>query len=317
MAGERELNAMGQWLETLRRDPARALQLVNYGRVDLTKEGDLDQFGEMKDVLRQVAYDYQNLGGLSPETRQMIGGLNVDQFVGDREDQRGTKQQLTGQLIRGLQQGTAGLATVAGGLDPAKTRVTLAGRDPTQSMGEYAQAYITNQMLNYLDPNARRAAQESLFRSNPAQFRAYGLLKDETPTTAPQQLDRTAQLGNLTRAVQELDWNQLGKNLGGTSDTLQETASPAAWLRNYLTTAQQGLRADSRAGQLQAKSQLDKLTAEAQANRMGGYLNLANSLVNPQTLRGDTTRIIGQGGALVGPRGPRRGQFGVGNLGLV
>lgn len=306
---QRNLN---DWLAKLYNDPQEAIRYT-------TQMG--DQNKEMGDVLRKVAYDYANLGGLSPETFAEVQGLRVGQFVGDTERDRGTKGLATQKLIQQLQAGTSQLGVVSGGLGP-DTKVKLLARAPGQSAEDYMQNYIANEMLGYLDPTAKRSAQEALARQNPYLFRAYSMLKPAEKTAPVASVDPTQQAAKLTQAAGTLDWNTLSNNLPGTvkgslvKENFAAAQSPANWLKSYLTTAAQGLSADSRAGQLEAQKQLSGLEGEAEANRLGSYLNLARSLVNPTQVHAQN-KLIGQAGALAPGDKYRRGTFGRRNLGLT
>lgn len=250
-------------------------------------------------VLRQIASDYINLGGVSPETHALIqqqqtqGGYRHS--VGERESGERAGFGMFRQLAKALPQVTS---------TSGEAQVKMLGIPPGMSPAEYMQLFVTNQMSQQLDPVSRQETQQQLARTNPMLFRAYGMqpMRNAAPVDQAPTADRLNQLAG------SLDFNAVRAQLpasvqGAVGANVQGVGSGLDWMRRYLQTSAQGAGGTRQQQQL-AAGQLRNLEQEAESNRaLGGYRNLAQNLTNPVLNRSSLSNIIGQGRALGSPSG--------------
>jgi len=274
-------------------DPARINATLN--RSELRASGNPMSVGihEYAPVLRQIAQDYMNFGGVSPQTRAAIQGMRPGGGGGfthsgaERESGANAAHRIFSQLARALPQ-----VTSVGG----DTQVRMLGLPPGMNQQDYIQQYLTNQALQYMDPSSRQETQQYLARTNPGMFRAYGMMQGGPTAPTQDTVDPAALRANIQNFANSMDFGRLSReltpNLGGAS--LPAASSSMNWLQDYLRTAMGGM-GGTRAQQQFSQARLGTLEREAQAKPqdLGQYLTLAENLTNPVTRRAPISGLIG------------------------
>ena len=281
----------------------KALTAIRSGDVNKVNEGLRALGGQrtpllasMRPLMTRAASDITNLGGLSPEVRSALtsfrfpSGMQAGGVGGAENTSAGNA------IINALGEWAGGIPQVT--QTPEGRQVQLIGGVPAgMSPEEYGRLNVTNQMLQYLDPETRRETQQYLARANPDLFRAYGMNPNAGTPVAPGQFDQAALINQIRAALTGLQapgiTSPAGVTPGQTSATPQ---SQLNWMRDYLNTAMGGL-GGTRAQQQQAQGRLKTLEEEARqgGESLGQYLTLAENITNPLGAgRGPLSGLLGR-----------------------
>lgn len=251
---------------------------------------------EYQQLFQQIASDYVNMGGISPETKALIDAQQQSKGWSTSKPEKQSAAMAGYKTFKDL----AKSLPVVTNLPSGGKKVQMLGIPPGMSQQDYMQLYVTNESLANLDPVTKQQTQEWLARANPMLFRAYGM--QAPPATPAGALETGPTAESLNKVAAGLDFNKLKENLVlqprvKLAGNVGGTGSSLAWMKNYLQTAATGIEG-TREQQLLAANKLGSLEQEAKGNNMGQFASLAQSLVNPVLKKGSFSNMIGQGGAL-------------------
>jgi len=297
------MGALQGWLRLLQQDPEKAIAYTN----SIKAGGEGSNFSgqalsQLRDTLQRIAFDYVNTGGITDETRRMIGGAS--QYVGEGGGSD-LKFLATKKMLGALKNWTNQLPSWnAAGQNPKSLEdigiAKIYGKPTGTSQADFMGQYVTNNMLQYLDPETKRETMMYLARANPMLFRRYALA-EKVDTGQPQEgFNQDNLRDSLLAAAKSMDFGSLTSNLPQFAKTgMGQSPSSLGWMKDYLNTAAGGM-GGTRSQQQQAAARLKTLEAEAagKPQELGQFLTLAENMTNP---------IYGGGPPLSGLIGQRRG----------
>ncbi|MBU2395715.1 MAG: hypothetical protein KKH70_20465 [Gammaproteobacteria bacterium] len=276
--------------------------------------GDMTKAIQAKDVERRfrpiaqrMAYEYANMGGLSPETKAQIATYQQPRAAKGEEHNDALNMFVYPHMMNQLRQLGQQIPTVTG--TGGERQVQLYMRPPEVSMADFMRMHATNVATQYQDPTTRAETLSYLSRENPFLFRGYSNVPTAAPPTgSPSMAQQAATIGQAATAM---DYDALIKalpgstqaELGQTSPSSLEPRSALNWLQNYLRTAAQGF-GGTREQQRFAQERLKTMEEEAKSKQnLANWLTLGQNIVNPVMARGGGETGFGQQRALIQPPG--------------
>jgi hypothetical protein len=308
---------MGQFDEKLKKQFPTLLEKLSSGDVQgaMKFAGGMDRY--FAPLAQRMVYDYGNLGGLSPETKAAIAQFKTPKAAKD-EDYTDMRNLLYPVLVSQMRNISQQMPQVTG--TGGDKQVQLFMRPPDVPLEDFMRMHIYNVASQYQDPTTKAETMQYLARENPFLFRGYSnVAQPPTPIEGP---GFAAQAAGLTQAAGAIDYDKLFAALpGGTQAQLahsgpssQEARSAMNWLRNYLTTAAEGM-GGTRAQQQFAQGRIKTMEEEAKSRPdLANWLTLGQNMVNPVMMQSTGESGFGQARALQPPpdasfvrRGVRRG----------
>lgn len=309
-----------QWLKTFSAGQGKTVNPVT-GKTELIKTkgaagsgmgGDISN--EMSSYLQQMAYEYANYGGITPETRQRVMGLTGGGFVQDKKgNKQAAKLQIANNLVMQLKQYAGSLPVYTPGASGELPNISLMMKPEGMSQEDFMKYYLTNKALSSLDPQTKKETAAWLAQANPQLFAGYSGASSAPDAAPAQELDPEARSALLKQMAGTLDWNkvqgELPQGAQGIGSVADQNTSRAmmGWLNQYLNTAASGMTG-TREQQLAAAGQLNRLMTEAtnKGGAMAQIATLGENLVNPITKKAGLTGVIGSSRALGLPSGEYR-----------
>lgn len=259
--------------------------------------------GKVAPILSKMKTEYLTLGALTPETRAQFNAIasNPASLVDKDENERAEK-------IQSLQiffNRSSGALNKLASWDPrtADPNAPVNILAPSGKPVDFMRQYVSNMLLPYMDKETAAATRNWLFRVNPETFRRYEAQQYSTP--APIQAgeyDPAALKANLLNVAGTLDWDKFYQTPVGQAlvkqGGQQEVSSPMAWMKQYLTTAAQGIggtRAEQRAAAGRLATLKQEIEGQTQVDpNIAQFLTVAENIVNPLLKQQSGSSLIGQ-----------------------
>lgn len=259
--------------------------------------------GKVAPILSKMKTEYLTLGALTPETRAQFNAIasNPASLVDRTENERPEKIQSLQIFFNRSGDALNKLASWDPRTADPNAPVTILA--PSGKPVDFMRQYVSNMLLPYMDKETAASTRNWLFRANPETFRRYEAQQYNTP--APIQAGEynpAALKANLQNVAGALDWDKFYQTPVGQAlvkqGGQQEVSSPMAWMKQYLTTAAQGIggtRAEQRAAVNRLATLRQEMEGQAQVDpNTAQFLTVAENIVNPILKQQSGSGLIGQ-----------------------